>query len=351
MNCYGIISDTHHHAWSAFSRDVGGVNSRLQTILDQTARFALEVRTRDGHALFHGGDMFHVRGNIAPSVLNPSLDTYRAIAGRMGVYAIPGNHDLEGNDSHRVSNAVSAMESVNVRVAHAPEVIEVDDDWAVALFPWFYRVEDLIAGMQIVLAENKATYKIIDAIIHAPIDGVLPHLPPHGLDASVLGSLGYNRVFAGHYHHHRDMGNGVFSIGALTHQTWGDVGSKAGGLIVYRDRVEHIESTAPKFVELTGSEDPAELEGIVKGNYVRGKITITNDSELEEFRAALQQFEPAGVVIHPQKKVVAVTRAVSLKGTPTVEASIDEFCKTKSYGKEVTDRCIKILTDVRSIDD
>ena len=88
--------------------------------------------------------MFHVRGNIAPSVLNPSLDTYREIAGEMMVYAIPGNHDLEGNDSHRVSNAVTAISTVGVFVAHEPQVIEITPDWAVALFPWFYRVEDLI---------------------------------------------------------------------------------------------------------------------------------------------------------------------------------------------------------------
>ena len=48
-----------------------------------------------------------------------------------------------------------------------------------------------------------------------------------------LAKLGFRRVFAGHYHHHCSFEDGkVWSIGATTHQTASDIGTKAGFLLV-----------------------------------------------------------------------------------------------------------------------
>src|SRR3569833_2574261 len=110
MKPYGVMSDTHNHGWSAFATVLpSGVNSRLQIILDETWRCAQEIKKAGGDTLYHGGDLFHVRGSIAPSVLNPTTDCYRAII-EDGIQVVidAGNHDLEGKEAARVSSAGAA---------------------------------------------------------------------------------------------------------------------------------------------------------------------------------------------------------------------------------------------------
>lgn len=344
-----LISDTHLHDWTAFSRTLPtGVNSRLQEILNAQQEAVRKLKAADGERVYNAGDTFHVRGKVTPSVLNPATDLYaQMVNGGIGVYVIPGNHDLEGRDSHRVSNAVTALESVGVIVAHEPKHTAPTDNWHVVMFPWYADVNDLLVAM----AKERKLYApedLVDAIIHAPIDKVLPHLPDHGLSADSLADLGYNRVFSGHYHHHKDMGRGVYSIGALTHQTFGDIGSKAGYLLVYPDRVEHFESSAPKFVEVTGEETPAELAEKVKGNYVRCRLEVSSDKELEEIRSELLGQGAAGVVITPVKKVVVSRAGSTAASGASIESSIGEFVTKKGFSPKVQALCVDILSEARA---
>lgn len=347
---YLLLSDLHYHPWSAFSSEVDGVNSRLQIILNETQAAAEALRAAGGSKIILAGDVFHVRGSVAPSVLNPVMDLYRKlIADGFEIYGIPGNHDLEGNESARVGNAVTALESVGVQIAHTPTTIQIDSSWRVALFPWFSTVAALMAEMRDTIKRANMTrdYKVIDAVIHAPIDRVLPHLPDHGFKADELSSLGYRNVFAGHYHHHLDMG-GVYSIGALTHQTWGDVGTRAGYVLVYKDRVEQFESGAPKFVELTGSEAPSELPEIIGGNYVRVRAEISSESELQELRDQINGYGAAGVVIQPIRKAVITRGAAPSSGAGmSIEASIEAFVAKNSMLSAVQSNCLDILAEAR----
>src|SRR3569833_3315235 len=124
MKPYGVMSDTHNHGWSAFATVLpSGVNSRLQIILDETWRCAQEIKKAGGDTLYHGGDLFHVRGSIAPSVLNPTTDCYRAII-EDGIQVVidAGNHDLEGKEAARVSSAITALEGVGCKVVNKPEI-------------------------------------------------------------------------------------------------------------------------------------------------------------------------------------------------------------------------------------
>src|ERR1700710_1513552 len=98
MKPYGLISDTHCHGWAAFSKTGDDlVNSRLTTILDEIERCAVEVSKAGGDTIYHGGDLFHVRGSIEPSVLNPTRARFELIYKTYGVKfrLLPGNHDLE----------------------------------------------------------------------------------------------------------------------------------------------------------------------------------------------------------------------------------------------------------------
>ncbi|ELV3683271.1 hypothetical protein P5767_005736, partial [Citrobacter freundii] len=84
------ISDTHLHNWSQFAIPTeSGINSRLLQILKAIEEAACAA---DYHApagvvptVYHGGDLFHVRGSLTPSVLNAVLDFFKTIHRDYGV--------------------------------------------------------------------------------------------------------------------------------------------------------------------------------------------------------------------------------------------------------------------------
>lgn len=353
---YLIISDLHYHSWSAFSQtNASGVNSRLQLLLDATHEAAEALHRAGGDTIFIAGDTFHKRGSVEPSVLNPVMDMFRELAKRFKIYAIPGNHDLERNESERLGNAITALESCGVRVAHQPEAIDLSDDHKVVLFPWYSKVSDLLSAMTAMredLVEDGIeadAEPMLDAIIHAPVDGVLPHLPSHGLDASGLSGTGFNRTFSGHYHNHKDLGDGVYSIGALTHQTWGDIGARAGYMLVYPDRVVQVETSHPKFVEITGEETDEEAIEMAADNYVRIRIEVSSDKELNEIREGVQALGARGVTVIPVK-----TKVVTRSGVPaaasgvSIESSIKAYLDKRSASASAHTLALDILGEARA---
>jgi len=348
---FGIISDTHHHNWSAFAT-VGpdGVNSRLREILDETLRCAEQVAAAGGDTIYHGGDLFHVRGSIAPSVLNPTLDTYRhIIKNGMRIVINAGNHDLEGKDAARMSSAITALEDVGCIVVNQPKYGSFD---RMVVIPWIANIEALKKAIEHV---DPADRPNTDLLLHAPVDGVIPGLPDHGLTGTYLASLGFRRVFTGHYHHHKEVEPGqVWSIGNLTPQTWSDVGTKAGFLVCTDRDVKWFKSHAPGFVEVDGATDPDEIPLIVDGNYVRVKTTSTKVSEHEALRQFLTDSGARGVTIVPVKDPSAAPVARSggsiLKAGATLDQSIGDFIAAKGFARapDLSKVCQDILTTVRS---
>jgi len=352
MKPYGVISDTHHHNWSAFAVTLAtGINSRLQQILDETMRCAKAVKDAGGDTIYHGGDLFHVRGSIAPSVLNPTMDTYKKILD-MGIKIVinAGNHDLEGKESSRLSSAITALEGIGCSVVNEPDYAHYDD---MVIIPWIQNLTKLREAIEHV---DPVDRPLCDLLLHAPMDGVIVGIPDHGLDPAWLAGLGYRRVFCGHYHHHKEAAPNVFSIGSLTPQTWGDIGAKAGFLIVTEKEVKWHASHAPSFVEIDASTDPAEVPLIVDGNYVRAKINSTKHSDTETARGYLNSCNAAGVTIIP----IAVSAGTSARagsgaavmttGSSTSE-SIGNFINLKTYpnAPALNALCLDILNTARSV--
>jgi hypothetical protein len=345
---YGVISDTHHHNWSAFATVTPeGVNSRLQTILDETRRAAFEVKKVGGDKLFHGGDLFHVRGSIAPSVLNPTMDCYREIiASGVQIIINAGNHDLEGKEAARVSSAITALEGIGCSVVNRPDYGTFDD---VVIIPWIPNIAALKEAIEYVAPADRPG---CDLLLHAPIDGVIPGLPDHGLDWGYLDSLGFRRVLSGHYHHHKNVGGNIWSIGSLTPQTWSDVNAKSGFMIVHPTEVQWFASHAPSFVEIDGTTDPDDVPLIVDGNYVRVKIGSSKASDIEAMRQFLTDSGAKGVVVNQVKDAAPVSRAggATLKAGATLEQSIGDFIAMKAFARapDLSRLCADILSTVRS---
>lgn len=358
MKPYGLISDTHNHAWSAFATVLDtGVNSRLQMTLDETRRCASEVRKAGGNTIIHAGDLFHVRGSIAPSVLNPTKDLYRdLVKDGFRIIIDAGNHDLEGKEAVRVSSAITALEDVGCKVVNS-KMAGLTAMERVILVPWIQKIDDLKAAIEEAAAVEPGRDNV-DLILHAPIDGAIEGLPAHGLEPEYLASLGFRRVFAGHYHNHKKMydgdshayGTDVYSIGALTHLTWSDVGSKAGFLIVSDSGVKWFKSHAPEFVELTAETDPDEIPLIVDGNYVKVKMNTTKQREIEEMREFLVKNNAKGVVVMAQKaSSVAARSGATIKAGASMEVSVNDYIKSQAFAnsEKLSVLCQSILTDAR----
>lgn len=344
MKPYGSMADLHFHNWSAFSSiDETGRNTRLSGLLSEFIRCCTEVKKAGGDTIYIAGDVFHVRGSIAPSVLNPVLDVFKAaIELGINIVVIPGNHDLEGKHSNRLGAAVTALENVGVTVVH--KTGECDN---VLLVPWCENVEDLWEELRSIEPGQRER---LDALIHAPIDGVLPGLSG-ALDPKELEKLGYKRIFAGHYHNHVQFpGNKVFSIGALAHHSWSDVGTKAGFLIVYPDQVRWMKSHLPEFIDITGEVSAEELPLIVEGNFVRIKTEAATMAEVEGFRAELTGMGAKGVVIQNVKKSEVKREAgvvATVSAGASLEVSVAEFIKSKSLpnAEQIESECISILSE------
>lgn len=346
MKPFGVISDTHHHNWTAFSNTNGeGVNTRLLQILEETVRCANEVRKAGGNTIIHGGDLFHVRGSVAPSVLNPTLELYHAlIKDGMRILINAGNHDLEGKEATKIGSAITALEKVGCQVVNEPMLFATD---GLVLVPYMQRVADLKVELERMASTVAAG--TVDLVIHAGIDGVIKGLPDHGLDAEYLSKLGFRRVFAGHYHHHKKLAENVWSIGALTHQTWSDIGSKAGFLIVTDEGVNWRSTHAPSFVEIDGATNPDDIPLIVDGNYVRAKIFSSKASEIEALRQFLTDSGAKGVTVVSQPPTGVTRTKSTVTAGASIEVSVTDFIKASDFSRpaDLAVLCDSILKDAK----
>ena len=346
---YLLISDTHYHAWHQFATvDPDGVNSRLNIILDETKRAVETLKRAGGSLVIHAGDAFHVRGEIAPTVLNPVADCYSWIADQgVNIFMLAGNHDLEGREASMVGNASSILAHVaeNASVVADQEGVMMTTN--IVMIPYDHDLNRLRKALRI-WRDKVIDPKKVDVIIHAPVNGVIKGLPDHGLSPEELADYGFRRVFAGHYHNHKELvADKVYSIGATTHQTWGDVGSRAGFCLVYEDRVQWFASHAPSFIDITDMTDEADIRLAADGNYIRAKIAISAESEVAEFRRELEKAGAKGVVINVERDLATTTRTGStVSAGASIDASIWEFVKNKGYSRQVDliARCADILS-------
>lgn len=345
---YAILSDIHLHGWTQFAKiEEDGLNSRLKIILDEIWRAAEELKEAGGKYMFLAGDVFHVRGKIEPSVQNPTLDLFKKVKDQFGiqVVAIPGNHDNESRETTRLGNAIVALEGVGVEVAGEVESFgsDYDSDSRVIMIPWEPSNDTLRARCNVMGDPDT------DLIIHAPLNGVLVGIPDHGLSPEEVAAWGYKRVFCGHYHNHKVFENGkVISIGATTHQTWSDVGTKAGFLMVYEDHIEFRASQAPKFSEITDMDDEVGLMEQVDGNYVRVKIGTATETEIKTIRDSLMGLGALAVRIDTVKVKERVERTGAIKVGGSLLESVNDFVKAKELSEDEAKFLFEICADIYS---
>ena len=331
---YAVLSDIHAHAWSVFSHtNSAGENSRLRLILDDMKRAASTLISRGGDTMVIAGDIFHERGKIDPEVLNPTQAMIREILD-MGIfiYAIPGNHDLKSNDTRKLSSAIQTLAETTggtgeftFRVANEPTFHDIGDGKLIAMAPWRDRNENLLADIERLAKQcSSAELAAMDLFIHAGIEGVLPSRH-EGITAKQLGAFGFRHVFAGHYHNHKILDHGVVSIGATAHHTWGDIGTKAGFLLVEDDgTVNFMRSHAPAFIDVGGMTEQ-EMELSCPGNYVRFRGPPMSQSDITELRDQFTKWGAAGVSLEVPRVATTVRSAVVSTTGKSLDASVVDY--------------------------
>lgn len=238
---------------------------------------------------------------------------------------LAGNHDLETNDSIFSANAAASLQSIGVKIVCGPAYSMKAGDTTVHFISWRSSHAELLSDMRTL--RDKAGEGIHDIVIHTGINKAIPTMPDVGIEAQDLKDLGYRLVLSGHYHNHKEIIPGVVSVGALTHQNWGDVGTLAGYMLVNEDGsfTQH-ETTAPKFVALEG--DVTEDE--IRGNYIRYRAVIEDDNEGVQIKEQLGTLGAAGVVTNLIKKTSMMSGTASTESTSKIDSlseSISAYCK------------------------
>lgn len=352
---FGLLSDTHYHDFNTFSFQLeSGLNSRLRDTIDATLEAAKAMKAAGVTRMIHGGDCFHVRGKLSPSVLNPVIELYRDIVD-MGIEVVmlAGNHDLETREATEIGNATHALAQLGVKVITE---MTIDEDNKQIFFPWVPSVNELKKQL-LALKRRKATKQIeeFEIFIHAPLNGVIVGIPDAGLDPDwIINKLGCKRLFCGHYHNHVSFSDRAYSIGSLTHQNFGDVNALAGYLIVGDDVVHH-QTSAPKFIDLDpDNHTNEELFAQAKGNYCRlngGEMTAI---EVEDVRNEFLSKGALGISIISQPKqqhtqrdgAVTMTSSSGVKIETSVQDWVDG-AKHVPNKKEVTAEALDILKTVQ----
>ncbi|MGV1754783.1 metallophosphoesterase [Agrobacterium sp. CG674] len=327
---YGVVSDIHANAWSVFSTiNPDGVNSRLRIILNELLRAANTVKKMGGKTLIIGGDILHTRGSIDPEVINPVRDTFKQIlASGISCYAIPGNHDMKSKTSTKLSSSIQNLEEISLegtefRIFNDPTVVEIDGD-VFGFVPWRYTMAELLSDLKNMSAHPSAAK--MDVFIHAGIDGVLSGVSAHGLTHEMLAEFGFRNVMAGDYHNFKRMGN-IWSIGATTHQNWGDVNTKAGFLTVNDGDVTWHDTMAPKFIDVSVM-DELEMEAECLNNYVRFRGPAMLQSQITELRNQFRAWGALGTSIEVPK----ATAATRPSAGPTKALSLNDSVETYVRG-------------------
>lgn len=334
---YVVFSDLHLHNWSQFSHTLpNGRNNRLQQILDAIHLGVKKLIEAGGRHIVITGDLFHTRGVVKPSVLNPVIDLFRRIcAYDIKVHSIPGNHDLEGTNSDSLGNAMHSLTSIpNFNCYTAPTFLKRSNHLFV---PWF---EDSQKTLK--LGNEKAKqYPNLTLFAHVGLNGVIPARIGNTLDPKDFLKEDYKYVFCGHFHNHVSFDARAYSVGALTHQTWSDIGSKAGFLIVHEELVEHFETEAPKFLHIP--EDSFGI-GNVNNCYVRfgGNQSEESAKELKELLlkngalAVLDQSTRPSLIEKRHEHLVTVDLGI--------DKALEAYCK-HTFGddwEKIYNECVKL---------
>jgi len=236
-----IMSDPHFHNWKSHSK-VGpdGMNSRLADGLGCLAQVRKIIKEVGAKSLIIGGDLFHVRGHLKPSVLTAVADAIGDVTNDgIDILIVAGNHDQE--DFKGGATAIDTLGNIpGVTVMTKPTNGSIFGR-RVTVVPYFKNIEEFKA----VYFDYMRLFDPDIVLIHQGIDALTPGTPDPvavGIDFSwlVANTPGSAMVFSGHYHTPQVNGRFV-NIGSPYQQTFNDEGVQMGCWVLYPDEENRLD--------------------------------------------------------------------------------------------------------------
>lgn len=285
MSKIAIFSDAHFNNWKSHATTLpNGTNSRLQETANVVTKIFEKAIAMGCTGVAFGGDLFHVRGNLRPSIANMVSAIFATYAHNgIEIAIIPGNHDME--DYRFGATSCDFLNYIKGVTVHKAPSVEDFCGHIMFFCPYIHDSEDFKANLQ----EAQEGHGFEVALIHQGIDNFKMDatMPDTGISAPWLKkTAGGAWVFAGHYHVPQQNGH-IVSIGSTQHQSFADCGTGGRGFWVF-DGVgaEFVPIESPEFliVEAESKRDIKSHAKNICGNHVR--ITTTAAKAVEGLREA-----------------------------------------------------------------
>jgi len=329
-----ITSDWHFNNYKAHSRLIDGVNSRLLDLIN-AFKESVKIGKENGcEAHFICGDIFHVRGNIKPSVYNTVADLFATMAKELPIYMISGNHDLEDFKS-TIGDAIYTLGKLdNVHLINYERVNL--GGLTIAGVPYIHNIEKFKAEAQ--------NFRDVDILlIHEGIDDLRTKegIPETHLTKEFFKD--FNFVITGHYHNPNFI-DGILQAGSPIQLSFGEEGQDKGCWVLDTDnyKVRFYKLHYPEFITIT----PASLKDI-KEEQCNGKIvriTAKDNKKLEKYveRALeLGAISVKGVFEKEYKHTYSKTIKIT-----TPEQMIAEYIDITGKYKDIKDDILNVFAEI-----
>lgn len=339
-----LLSDTHVHAWSEFSKDDRGVPSRLRHTVDIWAQARKHCVANGIELLVFGGDLFHKRSVLYTQAYNLVVEELAAFA-RAGIHVLAnvGNHDQANREGsvHALQAFASAglIHVVDHRTGWANVPVNHGSEEAtISLFAYTDLTELFMERLERSNVDYAKTCNgpRIGMFHHgfrgAKVGSALEYQVREEIDTSCLSGA-FDTIFSGHYHARQVVGehnHSVMYVGAPMEFVRGDQGS-ARGLLIYdttKTGVQRVPLVAPRFVRITDeqlADDDFDVGARVRGNFV-DVVFSELPMKWEELVAVLMAAGAEGVHPVPLKRV-----ATAKSSRLDVDASLGERALLEKY--------------------
>ena len=327
-----LFSDLHAHPFAQYARVLpNGRNSRLQDALDAMSEVFDAAREERAAAIVFGGDLFHTFGRIDTTTLADVFDRLAGLAPEgPPLFLLVGNHDQADRSGAHALRAFRSLPQVVVMDAPGWHTHPRAPGLGVLAVPYTDDTNEVRRHLGEADARRQGAWTHTLAVLHVGFDGarVGPHEYRMRAELSA-GDVpeGFDLVVSGHYHQPQwiDQGRRIAYIGALTHQSWGDVNQPRGYAIadVARGTLDRRETRAPRFVRVT----PAELATLRAGDFV--ELVLPFDADELAMAAGRQALEAAGVgggqVIRAPAPVTVPTTRLGVAPTADLASLIEPY--------------------------
>ena len=349
-----VTADWHFHPFKAFSH-IGedGLNSRLADIA-AAWRLCLEKGSEAGcEVMCVAGDLFHVRGQLKPSVVNVVLGCISDAVDRHGMrlVMIPGNHDME--DFRGGPTAVDLFGGMmGVHVLH-DMVVEINGVKFMGI-PYRQDVNEFLRVARELCEKHELEPGRAVVLCHQGLDDVCAGtgMPPTGLSAAAVEDV-FGRgmpVFLGHYHSHWRLNwrlSGVIQVGAPIQHSFSSEGRATGWWIYDTERGPmYIENhNSPKFVTLTEKSRGGEWN---HGDFIR--VVMPDLRKAEKLAERLMKNGAGGVTAQVVKDLSEYTAArgdIDIGTEPTsVRSMVERYLSGQPDMKPHTEQVLALYDEV-----